>query len=80
VFGIGGRGIHSRVIVNAASGRLGDTDLSLDDAAAHVCPVGAILIKREAYKVPIGRRVYDGHPISEVALADARAKREGGDD
>jgi [NiFe] hydrogenase diaphorase moiety small subunit len=80
VFGIGGRGIHSRVIVNAASGRLGDTDLALDDAAAHVCPVGAILIKREAYKVPIGRRIYDGHPISEVALADARAKREGGDD
>jgi [NiFe] hydrogenase diaphorase moiety small subunit len=80
VFGIGGRGIHSRVIVNAASGRLGDTDLALDDVAAHVCPVGAILIKREAYKVPIGRRIYDGHPISEVALADAGANREGGDD
>ena len=80
VFGIGGRGIHSHVIVNAASGRLADTDLTLDDAAAHVCPVGAILVKREAYKVPIGTRVYDGHPISEVSLADARQKREGGDD
>jgi [NiFe] hydrogenase diaphorase moiety small subunit len=80
VFGIGGRGIHSRVIVNAASGRLGDTDLARDDAAAHVCPVGAILIKREAYKVPIGRRTYDLHTISEVAIEDARSKAGGGDD
>ena len=69
VFAIAGRGIHSRLGVNAASGRLGDTDLSLEDAAARVCPVGAILVKREAYRVPIGERVYDRHPISEVALA-----------
>jgi [NiFe] hydrogenase diaphorase moiety small subunit len=80
VFGIGGRGIHSHVIVNAASGRLGDTALALDDAAVHVCPVGAILVKREAFKVPIGKRTYDLHPIDEVALADARRRAGEGDD
>lgn len=79
VFAIGGRGIQSHIIVNALSGRLGDTDLAVDDAAANVCPVGAILVKRHAYTVPIGRRVYDLHPISEVALAEVRRKREDGD-
>jgi [NiFe] hydrogenase diaphorase moiety small subunit len=79
VFAIGGRGIHSRLLVNAPSGRLGDTNLSLDDAAAQVCPVGAITAKRRAYDVPIGRRVYDGRPISEVALAtEAPPKEIGG--
>jgi len=79
VFGIGGRGMQSRVIVNAASGRLADTDLSAADAAAHVCPVGAILIKRQAYSVPIGRRTYDVRPISVVALDAMRAAQGTGD-
>ena len=35
--------------------------------AAHVCPVGAILIKRVGYTVPIGERRYDREPISEEA-------------
>lgn len=76
VFGIGYRGIGSQVIVNAASGRLGDTDLDVHDVAAHVCPVGAILIKRTAYMTPIGQRIYDLKPIREVALEEARAQRE----
>ena len=78
VFAIGGRGIKARLIVNAPSGRLGDSTLALDDAAVGVCPVGAILVKRHAYEVPIGRRTYDRRPISEVALAEARAVRERG--
>jgi [NiFe] hydrogenase diaphorase moiety small subunit len=80
VFAIGHRGLASKVIVNAASGRLADTDLSVADAAAHVCPVGAILVKRHAFTVPIGKRTYDLKPISEVALAAAKAgaKREVG--
>jgi [NiFe] hydrogenase diaphorase moiety small subunit len=78
VFAIGGRGIKARLIVNAPSGRLGDSTLALDDAAVGVCPVGAILVKRHAYAVPIGRRTYDLRPISEVALAEARAVRERG--
>jgi len=76
VFAIGYRGIHARVIVNAASGHLGDTNLDVGDAAAHVCPVGAILIKRHAYEVPIGKRVYDLRPIAAVALDEFRAQRE----
>ena len=76
VFGIGGRGIRSRLIVNAASGRLGDTDLSADDAAVDVCPVGAILRKRQAYQTPVGERKYDLRPISEVAVEHARRVKE----
>jgi [NiFe] hydrogenase diaphorase moiety small subunit len=78
VFGIGGRGIKARLIVNSASGRLGDTDFSVHDKAAHVCPVGAILVKRQAYSVPIGRRIYDQKPISQVALAEASKLKEPG--
>ena len=72
VFAIAGRGINSRLVVDAASGRLGDTTLAVDDAAVRVCPVGAILVKREAYTVPIGKRRYDVHPIAEVAVREAR--------
>jgi len=64
VFAISGRGIASRLIVDAPSGRLGDTDFSRDDAAADVCPVGAILPRRRAFRVPIGKRRYDRSPIS----------------
>jgi [NiFe] hydrogenase diaphorase moiety small subunit len=76
VFGIGGRGIDARLIVNAASGRLGDTDLSAQDEAVDVCPVGAILRKRHAYEVPVGKRKYDLHPIREVAIEEARRLKE----
>ena len=76
VFAIGGRGIKARLIVNAPSGRLGDSTLAVDDAAVGVCPVGAILVKRHAYEVPIGLRTYDRQPISEVAVAEARAVKE----
>jgi len=76
VFGIGGRGIGSRLIVNAASGRLGDTDLSRQDAAVDVCPVGAILRKGHAYETPVGQRKYDLRPISEVAVEQARRMKE----
>ena len=54
------------VIVNAKSGRLADTDFSLDDKAAQVCPVGVILKKRQGFAVPIGERTYDKAPIGET--------------
>jgi [NiFe] hydrogenase diaphorase moiety small subunit len=79
VFAIGGRGLESRLLVNAVSGRLGDTDFTAADAAARVCPVGALLPKREAYRVPIGKRKYDGRSIAEVALAEAAERAEGHD-
>ena len=68
VFGISGRGIHKHLIVNSETGLLKDSDLTVEDAAAHVCPTGAILIRHTAYHVPIGQRLYDHHTLSEVAL------------
>ncbi len=69
VFGLAGRGRHERIAVNAEA-RLGGTDLAATDAAARACPVGAILVKRVGYAVPIGRRLYDERPIG----ADIEAK------
>ncbi|MDR4518811.1 MAG: 2Fe-2S iron-sulfur cluster-binding protein [Nitrosomonas sp.] len=68
VFAIAGRGIHAHLIVNSASGKLGDSDIAVDDVAANICPVGAILIKEKGYVTPIGRRIYDQRMISEVAF------------
>jgi len=68
VFGISGRGIGSHLVVNAESGKLGDTNFAVTDKAAHVCPTGAILIKRQGYKTPIGNRIFDRIKISEVKV------------
>ena len=65
VFALSGRGIRTHLIVNAASGRLGDTDFSAGDKAAHVCPVGVILKKRVGFAVPIGQRPFDLAPAEE---------------
>jgi [NiFe] hydrogenase diaphorase moiety small subunit len=72
VFGLSGRGIRTRLIVNAKSGRLADTDIATTDKAVHVCPVGVILRKRKGFEVPLGRRVFDLRPIS--GYADTSAK------
>lgn len=69
VFAIAGRGINKRLVVNSVSGLLKDSDVSVDDSAVHVCPTGALLIKRTAYQVPIGQRIFDHRQISEVALS-----------
>ena len=66
VFALSGRGIQTHLIVNAKSGQLGDTDFTLDDKAAQVCPVGVILKKRQGFAVPIGERKYDKAPISDT--------------
>ena len=68
VFAISGRGINKHLIVNAQSGLLKDTDLEATDQAAHICPTGAILIKRTGYQVPIGERIYDHKQIDQVSL------------
>lgn len=67
IFALAGRGMASHIVINSPSGKLGDTNFSVADKAAHVCPVGAILIKRVGYAVPIGERRYDLEPISEEA-------------
>ena len=74
VFAISGRGINKHLIVNADSGLLKDSQLAVDDCAAHICPTGAILIRHTAYQRPIGQRIYDHHPISEVALEQEHGK------
>jgi [NiFe] hydrogenase diaphorase moiety small subunit len=73
VFAIAGRGINNHLVVNSPTGLLADSSLEAGDKAAHVCPVGAIIIKRHGYEVPIGQRIYDHHDISEVSLAQDQA-------
>jgi len=55
-----------KFIVDSPSGRLGDSRFAITDKAAHVCPVGAILSRRAAYRVPIGERLYDREPIAQL--------------
>lgn len=71
VFAIDGYGIHSHLIVNSASGLLGDSALLASDRAAHVCPVGAILPKRVGFATPIGQRRFDLQPVSQQVEKDA---------
>ena len=59
VFAISGHGVGTHIVVDSASGLLGDSRLAADDLAAHICPVGAILPKRRGYAVPIGARPAD---------------------
>ena len=64
VFAIGGRGISSRLLVNSESGTLADTDMTLQDRAVAICPVGVILPKRRGFSIPIGQRRFDLQPVS----------------
>ena len=70
VFAISGRGIQARLIVNSPTGKLGDSALEADDLAIQVCPTGALILKKEAYRIPIGRRKYDRRTIAEVSLEE----------
>ena len=66
VFGFEGRGIAMRLNIDAEGG-LGETQMAAIDKAAQVCPVACIVIKRENYQVPNGRRRFDTAPIgSEI--------------
>ena len=76
VFAISGRGINKHLIINAESGKLKDSNLSKNDTAAHICPTGAILIKRTGYSVPIGERIYDHKQIDQVSLERETAEHE----
>ncbi len=75
VFAISGRGISSHLIVNSPTGKLGDSDIEVDDLAAHICPVGAILIRDHGYEVPIGRRTFDLHSVAETDLGEVVLKK-----
>ena len=71
VFAIDGHGIATRLIVNSPSGLLGDSALQVDDCAAHICPVGALLPKRRGFATPIGQRRFDISPVSQQVEKDA---------
>jgi [NiFe] hydrogenase diaphorase moiety small subunit len=62
VFQFVGRGRKKRIAVNSSLGLKG-TNLEVVDRAAEVCPVGAIVKKRQGYRTPIGNRLYDREPI-----------------
>lgn len=68
VFAIGGHGIDTHLLVDSPSGKLGDSTFSANDAAASVCPVGAILPKRRGFVIPINERRFDRHTLDEQAL------------
>ena len=70
VFALTGRGINKHLVVNAESGRLGDTDFSKTDMAANICPVGVILHKKVGFAVPIGERTFDTATISDKTLKE----------
>jgi [NiFe] hydrogenase diaphorase moiety small subunit len=73
VFALSGRGITKHLVVNAESGKLGDTDLALDDLAAQICPVGVIIPKRRGFDVPIGQRRDDLRRIDQLEPGDGGA-------
>ena len=62
VFCISGRAENKSLAVNSPTGLLADSDLDLDDAAADICPVGALIRKREGFSTPIGEREFDINP------------------
>lgn len=76
VFAINGRGIDSHLVINSASGKLGDSSFTASDKAAHVCPVGAILSRQQGFEKPIGERLYDRQPISVVGDVAAHEQDE----
>lgn len=72
IFQFVGRGPHKRIAVNADAG-LGKTDADVLDKAISVCPVGAILKKRQGFSIPIGKRAFDHKPIgSELETSAAK--------
>jgi len=63
IFSLLGRGIETHLVVNSEDGSLGKSCFSVEDKAAQVCPVGALLPKHHGYETPIGTRLYDRQRI-----------------
>lgn len=73
IFQFVGRGPETRIEVNAEA-NLAGTDMKATDEAAKACPVGAILVKRVGFAVPVGKRIYDEKPVG----SDIESKRTSG--
>lgn len=65
VFAIGGRGLKTELLVNSPSGLLKDSAVALTDRAMSICPVGALMPKRQGFVIPIGQRRYDHADIAQ---------------
>lgn len=74
VFAMTGRGIATTIVVDSPSGLLADSKVSRDDEAVQHCPVGALMMKGGAFRIPIGERLYDTAPISEDSVAQFQAR------
>lgn len=66
LFSLSGRGIHSYLTITSDDGSLKTSTIDAKDNAAHICPVGALLLKDDAYHTPIGQRLYDTDAISVI--------------
>lgn len=65
VFAIGGRGLKTELLVNSPSGQLKDSAIAATDRAMSICPVGALMPKRQGFVIPIGQRPYDHADIAQ---------------
>ena len=72
IFCISGRSENKTLAINSDSGTLKDSGLTVDDAAANVCPVGCIIKKREGFTKPIGQRDYDARPVHHNKFSQPR--------
>lgn len=70
VFGFENRGINMKISVNSSDG-LKDTNITKDDHAMRICPTGSLVVKRQGYLTPVGKRPYDKKPIG----SDIEAKK-----
>ena len=73
VFGLVGRGIHTKITVNSDSTLCG-TNMKASDKAACICPTGALVVKGKGFSIPVGKRKYDFEPIG----SDVEKKRKSG--
>ncbi len=62
IFEFVSRGRTKRVAVSSREG-IGGTNLTVEDRAVEVCPVGAMLRKHKGFDVPLGERPFDHEPI-----------------
>ncbi|MCW8884160.1 MAG: hypothetical protein OQK12_02755, partial [Motiliproteus sp.] len=37
-----------------------------EDRATQVCPVGALMVKQQGFRIPIGQRIYDQGTIDDL--------------
>ena len=65
VFAIGGRGLKTELLINSPSGQLKDSAVAASDRAVSICPVGALMPKRQGFVIPIGQRHYDHADIAQ---------------